>query len=211
MREAQQAHGRFTEISDRLCGCLLNDHSLFSSFTDTRVATQSEYSRAQASVQEMRASEQRNLFRQRVQQLNDDQLAAFDKVMETLDTRISESSAKTSSEKPFLLRGRAETVKKYAFEHLQQCAESKARIVLITVTTGIEASLFENGRTLLSLLGLGIDDKDSSDAIASNSSKYGPRSDRAELLCKAALKIFDDASKMDRLLFAMVDVVLNDL
>lgn len=59
----------------------------------------------------------------------------------------------------------------YTLQLLQQCAESKGHIVLITSTIGIAASPYRNGCTLHSLLGLGVNDKYSSDATDPNSSK----------------------------------------
>lgn len=99
----------------------------------------------------------------------------------------------------------------YALQLLQKCAEKKGHNVLITATTRIAASLNENGPTLHSLLRLSIDEKDSSDSTASNSSKHGHRPDPAEVLYKADLIIVDESFMMDQSLFEMVDVEGKDL
>lgn len=74
-----------------------------------------------------------------------------------------------------------------------KCAELKRQMVMTTATTRIGAWLHGNALASHSLPGLDLDDKDTIDATASSSSKYEPCSDRAELLCKAALKIVDQA------------------
>lgn len=79
---------------------------------------------------------------------------------------------------------------------LQECAELEDHIVLITVTTGFASLLYEEGRTVHSLLGLGADDKNSKKHGTSSSSKYGPRLHRADSLRKPALIIEDEIPMM---------------
>lgn len=72
-------------------------------------------------------------------------------------------------------------------------------------------SLYDNGRTLHKLVGLGVDDMDCRDATASSSSRCGLHSDCKELPQKAALIFVYEAISMDQSLLEMVDVVLKHL
>lgn len=65
---------------------------------------------------------------------------------------------------------RAVPGKTYTFQLWQQCVKSKGHNVLITVTTGIASFLFEHDCMLRSLLGLVVDDNDSSHSTESSSS-----------------------------------------
>lgn len=135
----------------------------------------------------------------------------FDKLMETLDARAFENSGTTSNRELSSLQVVVYIGKTHTLQILQQCAESKGYIVLTTTTIGISASLYENGRMLSRLLGLGVDGEDSSDATASSSSRYGVRFDRSDLLRKAAIRIVDEAYMMNCRLLEMLDVGLPDL
>lgn len=105
--DSQKKHNepmrRLAEISDHHGGRLLCDHLLLSSFRDTIGSTRSEYSRAQSGIQEMITSEQRDLLLQRVEEVNADQKAVFDGVMETLHTQRSDNSTTTLNEKILFL------------------------------------------------------------------------------------------------------------
>lgn len=82
---------------------------------------------------------------------------------------------------------------------------------MITSSSGISALIYENGRTIQSLLGLGADDEYNSDVTAAILLKYGPHMNQAELLRKAALVIVYEAFTMDWRLPEMVGIVLINL
>ena len=88
--------------------------------------------------------------------------------------------------------------------------ESEGILVEVAATTGIAASLYRNGRTVYSLLGLGVEEKDASKQHG-KISRYGPQSQRAALLRKVKLCIIDESSMMQLILFEHVDAVLKDM
>lgn len=90
-------------------------------------------------------------------------------------------------------------------------SELEGNIVLISETTETVATLYENGCTLHSSLGLGIDDKDSSEATAFDSFIYGLHLDLIEVLLKDALIIVNEASMLHKRLFEIVHVALEVL
>ena len=83
----------------------------------------------------------------------------------------------------------------------------------MTATTGIAKFLHEGGSTLHSLLGIGFDDnKDySTRTELLRLSKYGSRTQRAEMLRKMMLLIVDEAFMMARVLFEVMDAILKNL
>ena len=87
---------------------------------------------------------------------------------------------------------------------------SESMLVEVAAITGIAASLYRNGGTVHSLLGLGVEDKDASEQHA-KISRYGPQSQRAAILRKVQLCIIDESSMMQRILFEHVDAVLKDI
>lgn len=90
--------------------------------------------------------------------------------------------------------------------------ENKGILVLITATTGVAASLYQGRRTLPSLLGIGVDNENSSnDGNSYRTSKFGSRSRLAEPLRKLALIIIYEPRMMEPKLFALVDVIFKDL
>ena len=88
--------------------------------------------------------------------------------------------------------------------------EAEGIFAEICATTGIAAKLCRGGRTLQSLLGLGVKNKDASDQH-SNLSKYVPNSQRGQLIKSLSLLIIEEASMMQRVLFEHVDTILKDL
>lgn len=95
------------------------------------------------------------------------------------------------------------------FGTLQQFAKSEGQIILITATTVVVVSLFQNGFKIHSLLCFVVWDNKSTNATASSSFKYGLHSDQTQL-CKVSLIIVYEASLMRRRLSKIVDVVLKD-
>lgn len=89
---------------------------------------------------------------------------------------------------------------------------STGLLVKITATTGIASFLFQGGRKLHSQLGIRVDDKDrSNDSSSSCMSNFYRRPQRAELLRQLVLIIINEASMMERKLFDLVDVYLEDV
>lgn len=115
----------------------------------------------------------------------------FHRVIETLDSRTSDNSSTTSCGKLFVFQGRVVSGDKYSSQLLEQFSDSKGHIVLITGTTSIAESLYENGGTLHSLLVLEVYGKDSRYATASGFSEYGLCFDRSEWLYSSARVISD--------------------
>lgn len=106
------------------------------------------------------------------------------------------------------LQGRAVTGKTYKLIVLRACAESRRNVVEIAKSTGIAETLYKGGRTVHSLTALGIDGKVSSDGSSPWSSKYGPRSERAELLHRAPLVIIYGASMIERRFIELIDSLM---
>lgn len=77
---------------------------------------------------------------------------------------------------------------------LSDMAESKGLLVQLTATNFIAASLYRGGK-LHSLLGIGVDDKDSSQ-VHTKLSKYSPHSQRGEFIRALSQLIVDEASMM---------------
>ena len=88
--------------------------------------------------------------------------------------------------------------------------ESEGMFVDICATTGIAASLYRNGRTVHSFLGIGVEDADSNERHTKLSS-YGPNSERAKVICCLSFLVFDEASMLKRLLFEHIDAIVKDL
>lgn len=98
------------------------------------------------------------------------------------------------------------------FVFVKRCADHKGYLVKMTATTGIAASFYENGRTLHSFIVLGVEEKNDSQSRERLSlSKYGPLSQRAELLRKVVVLVIDEAPMCPKVLFEIVDTVLKDL
>ena len=110
----------------------------------------------------------------------------------------------------FFLQGLDGTGKTYLLSVLRDMLEAEGMFAEICATTGIAAKLYRGGRTLHSLLGLGVEDKDASDQH-SKLSKYGPNSERGKLIKSLSLPIVNEASMMQRVLFEHVDTILKDL
>lgn len=94
--------------------------------------------------------------------------------------------------KVLVIHSAAETGNTYLVNSLRVC-KSKEMLVEITATTGEVVSLYKD-HTLHSLLGLGAGEKDSNTAHALLLSKYGPRSQWAELLRHLPLLVLDEVS-----------------
>lgn len=83
--------------------------------------------------------------------------------------------------------------------------ENKGLLVQIRATTSISALLNQGERTLYSLLGIGVEDKDSSnDGNSARTSKLDPRLQCGDLPCKLALIVIDVASLTKSKLFGLV-------
>jgi len=100
--------------------------------------------------------------RDRCSTLKDEQRFAFDEIMNTLRERQQEDRLVTKV-KAFILQGRAGVGKTYLLSLLRDAAESEGMMVEVCATTGIAASLYRGGRTLLSFLGTGIEYTDNSE------------------------------------------------
>lgn len=81
----------------------------------------------------------------------------------------------------------------YLLSILRDMVESESLFTEICGTTGIAASLYRNGRTLHRILGLGVDDAEASERHV-KLSKYGPNSQRGELIRSLSLLVVDEAS-----------------
>lgn len=209
-RKRRELFRRLIEISDRHGGRLLREHRFFAGHAFMRQSNSgTEMQRARNAMREMRSTENRAIVGQRYERLNSDQKRVFDTVMTALYARRDEDTTQTNG-KAFIVQGGAGVGKTYTLNVLRDMAMSRGFLAEITATTGIAAALYKGGRTLHSLLGLGVDDKDD-EGNTSSTSKYGPRSQRAELLRKVSLMIVDEGSMMDRKLFEMSMAILGDL
>jgi len=182
------------QISDRHGGRLLRDNAFFAHAAQQSTNSGTEIQRARRYLDGCATSQNRRDLRTRYAQLKEQQKTVFDEIMGTLERRKTQDKLKTDG-KAFFLQGHAGTGKTYLLSLLRDMAESKGMLVEITATTGKAASLYRGGRTLHSLPGLVIDDRESTERHA-KLSKYGPRSQRGELIRHLHLLIIDEASMM---------------
>lgn len=199
------------QISDSHGGILLRDIPFFSNMEQKGARVQTESALSVEHLHYMQSPDRRRRVQEKLHSLNQHQRTFVDEVTHALERIPSGEGQTRSNGKLFFLQGRAGTGKTYTLNILREYAETIGNVVEIAATTGIAATLYKGGRTVHSLLGLGIDDKDSSDGSSSRSSKYGPRSERAKLLRRAALIIIDEASIIERRFFELINVVLQDL
>lgn len=161
-------------------------------------------------MENMETLERINELQPRVMSLNSYQKAIFDEINHLLNSRRVEHATRSNG-KLFFLQQTPVTRNTFTLQMLQKYAESEGHIVLITAVTNIVSLLHQGGRTFHSLLGPKIDYKGSAEHGTSPSSNFGPRSHQTELLRKSDLIIMDVVSMLDRTLFEMVDILLNDL
>ena len=185
----------------------MRELSFFQSAAQSSRSGGTELDRARTQAVGNTANRQR--LDRRYRTLKTEQNEVFDRIMSTLSRRERENGLTTDGT-VFFLQGHAGTGKTSLLSLLSDMARSKEMLVEITATTGTATFLYEGGRTLHSILGLGIDDKDSSERHA-KLSKYGPRSQRGILIKALSLLIIDEASMMQRILFEHVDTILKDL
>lgn len=136
---------------------------------------------------------------------------AVDEVMNDLERRPTRESEMSSKGKVFFLQGTAGNGKTYTLNVLIICDQTRGIIVELEATTGIATTIYKGGRTVPSLLVIGIDDKERADGASCRSSRYGPRSERGEPLCRASPIIIAEASPIQRWFFELTNDVLKDL
>jgi len=129
--------------------------------------------------------------------------------METLRERNHKDRPATNGT-AFFLKDRAGVGKPHLLSLLRDGAEAGGMLVGLCAPTGIAASLYKNVRKRHSLLGIGIEARDSSELHA-KLSNYGPQKQRAALIRALSLLIIDEASMMQRLLFKHGEAILMDL
>ena len=99
--------------------------------------------------------------------------------------------------KLFFVQGEAGTGKTFMLDTIRKKLESHGKHVAITATPGIAASMYEGGRTVHGLLGIGVPDKDAADEHTITS-RYSPQTQRAEYIRKLSLLIVDEASMLQK-------------
>ena len=209
---------RVLEISDRHGGRLLRDHHYFrQAAQEIGLACRSEIHREIRRLTDRNRSSSRSSenLRERYMSLKPGQKEVFDTIYRAVHQRavLSEDERRQRDGQEFFIQGHAGTGKTYLLSLLRDRVEKDGHLVKMTATTGIAASLYEGGSTLHSLLGIGVDDNKDSTTQAERPrlSKYGPTSQRAQVLRKLHLLIVDEASMMVRILFEVMETILKDL
>jgi PIF1-like helicase len=205
----QELLSRLHEISDHHGGRLLRSFQTFPPPPELLPAT--EMLRAEAELNAAATPDALSAAILDCNRLNIGQRLAFDTIVETVQQRKEAGDIRLTDGRLFFLQGAAGTGKTFLINTLRKRLHSQNILTSITATTGIAAALYEGGRTLHSLLGLGAQDNNELDKGAAWSSRYGPRSERAELLRSLHVIVIDEASMIDRAMFEAVDAILNDL
>jgi ATP-dependent DNA helicase PIF1 len=128
--------------------------------------------------------------------LNEEQRAAYDKIMSAVDTDQS---------RLFFVDGPGGTGKTYLYKVLLATLSNQGKIAVATTTSGIAASIMPGGRTAHSCfkIPLTIDDV----AVCS----FTEQSGTPELLRKASLIIWDEASMTKRQAVEALDNSMHDI
>lgn len=115
-------------------------------------------------------------MRETYESLNSVQKRFFDEVKSVLDSRVATDRCNAPGSL-FFLQGDSGTGKTYCLYVLRDGGESKGHITLVYPTTGKAASLYQQGRTIHSQLGMLVDeDKGDESTKMYRTTKYGPRS-----------------------------------
>jgi hypothetical protein len=200
---------RLHEISDHHGGRLLRSFQTFPPPPAFLPAT--EILRAEAELDSAANPDALSAAVLDYNRLNDGQRIALDTIVETVKQRKDAGDIRLTDGRLYFLQGAAGTGKTFLINTLRKILHSQNTPISITATTGIAAALYEGGRTLHSLLGLGVQDNNELDKGAAWSSRYGPRSERAEFLRSLHVLVIDKASMIDRAMFEAIDAILIDL
>ncbi len=204
---------RLHRISQRHGGKLLMDFPRFP--VPTVVENATEAGTLSLSISALQSNRQRRArIEQKYGQLGPQQRAFVNEVLQHMRNRRSSSPGGNMCKANgglFFLQGEAGTGKTFLLKVLKDMADLENMPCQTTATTGIAATMYEGGRTLHSLLGLGVQDSDSSSQDSHGSSRFSPNSQRALYLRKLHFLIVDEASMLSRLLLELMDVILKDL
>jgi PIF1-like helicase/Helitron helicase-like domain at N-terminus len=200
---------RLHALSERHGGQLLRNFPGFPVPQD--LFSQSEFEQANTEVMVASLPDGRTAAHIEYQRLNGSQRTSLDAILTAVRNRNDAGDIRLTDGRLFFLQGAAGTGKTFLLTTLRQMVQSDGMLCAITATTGIAASLYTGGRTLHSLLGLGVQESDTPGGSQHRASKYGPNSERAQLLRNLSVLIVDEASMLDRALFEVVDAVLKDL
>ena len=150
-----------------------------------------------------------NALHEKYASLHPQQKATLDEIFQLVMSRSHQDRQNTDGH-TFFLQGHASTGKTYLLPVMRDIFEAEGMFAEICAKTGIADKLYRGRRTQHSLLGLRVEDKDASDQHR-KLSKYGPNSQRGQLIKSLSLLIIDEASMMQRVLFEHVDTILKDL
>ena len=200
---------RTIQISDRHCGRLIRDHEYFADVEMCSHEPTNEVERMEHHVLQCMQPANGNVLQEKYAWLHPQQKATVDEIFQLVMSGSHQDRHNTDRH-TFFLQRHAGTGKRYLLSILRDMVEAEGMFAEICATSGIAAKLYRGGRTLHSLLGLGVEDRDASDQH-SKLSKYGRNSQRGQLIKSLSLLIIDEASMMQRVLFEHVDTILKDL
>ncbi|KAM5554594.1 hypothetical protein ABKV19_022807 [Rosa sericea] len=128
--------------------------------------------------------------------LNADQRNAFNIIMAAI--RRNESAS-------FFIDGPGGTGKTYLYRAILASLRSNGHIAIATATSGIAATILPGGRTAQSLFKIPID------LLSTNACSISKQSDLADLLRRAVVLIWDEATMTHRKAFEALDTTLRDI
>ncbi|PPQ72835.1 hypothetical protein CVT24_012881 [Panaeolus cyanescens] len=141
--------------------------------------------------------EQRALFEQRISSFNNDQLAAYHAVIDSVESHKGDL---------FFLNGPGGTGKTYVYNTICNKLRSEGHIVIPVASSGIASLLITGGRTAHSTFKIPV-----TNLHHESTCSIRKDSDRADLLRKTSLIIWDEAATQHRHAVEAVDRTLRDI
>jgi len=148
--------------------------------------------------------QQRELAGMMRQQLNEEQVASFDKLVAAVE-RYEQDPHREESQTALCLQGPAGTGKTFLYNCLCSHLRAQGKIVLCVASSGIAAQLLPGGRTAHSSFKIPL----SNDVNAV--CNITPNSNLGQLIQKTSLIIWDEVPMQDKACFEAVNRTLNDV
>ena len=151
--------------------------------------------------------EQKHIVETSLSLMNEDQRAAFGRILQKCETniRLQEQAEGSEENKIFFVDAPGGTGKTFLFNAVLAAVRSKRKIAIATAFSGIAALLLKGGRTFHSRCGIPITLTETSMCTFRRTNQLG------KLLMKSTIIIVDEAPMCDRLAFEAFERSLRDL